>query len=290
MFDRFVVVDWSANSTPKVGRDSIWIAHHEPSGAIEVTNLATRAAAEAFIVDLVESDSTSSTLLGVDFSLGYPEGTAGALGLSGPPWSAMWDLLAERIDDDDRNANNRFAVAAALNQRLTGRAGPFWGCPPTQATPTLAATKPRPPAGVLDEWRRVEARLRTHGHRPFSSWQLLGAGAVGSQSLLGIPMIARLRRRLDGRVDVWPFTTGFARPTLGDGAVVVAEVWPSMLAIDPVDTVDVVRDAVQVHAAVSWLTAADRCGGLAELFSPALSPEASAAAIAEEGWVLGVTR
>jgi hypothetical protein len=25
MFDRFVVVDWSASSTPKLGRDSIWI-------------------------------------------------------------------------------------------------------------------------------------------------------------------------------------------------------------------------------------------------------------------------
>ncbi len=289
MFDRFVVVDWSANSTPKLGRDSIWIAAHEPPGAISVTNLATRSAAEAFLVDLVESDSTSSTLIGVDFSLGYPKGTATALGLAEPRWSAMWDLLAEQIDDDERNANNRFVVAAALNQRLTGCAAPFWGCPPSQVTPTLAATKPAPD-GALVEWRTVEAELRALGHRPFSSWQLLGAGAVGSQSLLGIPMIVRLRERFGEWVQVWPFTTGFSCPALDGGAVVVAEVWPSMWAIDPVDAVDTVRDAAQVRAAVRWLAETDRCGGLADLFSPALPREASAQAIAEEGWVLGVTR
>lgn len=284
MFDRFVVVDWSANSTPKLGRDSIWIADHDRTGAVTVTNLAARAAAEAFLAGLFESDSTSSTLVGVDFSLGYPGGTAAALGLTGTPWSAMWDLLAESIVDDDRNANNRFAVAAALNRGLTGGAAPFWGCPPAQVTPTLAPTKSRP-AGALAEWRTVEAQLRAHGHRPFSSWQLLGAGAVGSQSLLGIPMIVRLRERLGERVHVWPFTTGFATPALDDGAVVVAEVWPSMLTIDMDGTV---RDAAQVAATVSWLAEADRDGGLAALLSPALPPEMASRAIAEEGWVLGV--
>ena len=285
MFDRVVVVDWSANSAPKLGRDSIWIAVRHRAGDASVTNLATRAAAEAFLVQLFESDPTSSTLVGVDFSLGYPTGTAAALGLTGPPWAAMWALLAEHIDDDARNTNNRFAVAAALNRRLTGAAAPFWGCPPTQATSMLRATKP-PPSCAFAEWRTVEAVLRANGHRPFSPWQLLGAGAVGSQSLLGIPMIARLGERLGRRVDVWPFTTGFASPRFDDVAIVVAEVWPSMLAID---TNDMVRDAAQVTATANWLAETGRSGGLDALFSPTLPPDVSAAAIAEEGWVLGVT-
>jgi hypothetical protein len=133
MFDRFVVVDWSANSTPKLGRDSIWIGvcdgFGHRTGEVSVTNLATRSSAEAFLVDLLESDPTSSTLLGVDFSLGYPAGTATALGLTGTAWSAMWALLAEQIHDDDRNANNRFAVAATLNQRLTGGRSAVLGMP-----------------------------------------------------------------------------------------------------------------------------------------------------------------
>jgi hypothetical protein len=285
MFDRFVVVDWSANSTPKLGRDSIWIGVGDGSGEVSVTNLATRSAAEAFLVELLESDPTSSTLLGVDFSLGYPVGTATALGLTGTAWSAMWALLAGQIDDDDRNANNRFAVAAALNQRLTGAAAPFWGCPPSAACRHLAATKPVD-VGPLAQFRATEELLRAEGRRPFSSWQLLGAGAVGSQSLLGIGRLHGLRSRFGERMEVWPFTTGFGSPTLGDGAIVVAEVWPSMLAID--DAGEMVRDAAQVSAAVRWLAETDESGELDALFSPTLPPMVSATAVAEEGWVLGV--
>jgi precorrin-8X/cobalt-precorrin-8 methylmutase len=285
MFDRFVVVDWSAQSTPKLGSDSIWIGVRDGAGEVSVTNLATRSAAETFLVDLFESDPTSSTLVGVDFSLGYPAGTAAALGLTGTAWSAMWVLLADQIRDDDRNGNNRFAVAAALNERLSGGAAPFWGCPPSAVCASLAPTKPLG-AGLLAQFRATEEQLRAEGRRPFSSWQLLGAGAVGSQSMLGIQRLHGLRTRFADRMDVWPFTTGFGRPPVGDGAIVVAEVWPSMLAID--DAHKMVRDAAQVRATVRWLTAIDESGGLDALFSPALAPAVSAAAVAEEGWVLGV--
>jgi precorrin-8X/cobalt-precorrin-8 methylmutase len=285
MFDRFVVVDWSAQSTPKLGRDSIWIGVSDGAGEVSVTNLATRSAAEAFLVDLFESDPTSSTFLGVDFSLGYPAGTAAALGLTGTAWSAMWALLADRIRDDDRNGNNRFAVAAALNERLSGGAAPFWGCPPSATCASLAPTKPLD-AGLLAQFRATEEQLRAEGRRPFSSWQLLGAGAVGSQSMLGIQRLHGLRARFADRMDVWPFTTGFASPQRGDGTIVVAEVWPSMLAIDDAGTM--VHDAAQVRATVRWLAATDESGGLDALFSPALAPAVSAAAVAEEGWVLGV--
>jgi len=85
---------------------------------------------------------------------------------------------------------------------------------------------------------------------------------------------------------IWPFTTGFGTPTLDDGAIVVAEVWPSMLDVG--DIGDRVRDAVQVSATARWLADTEAAGELDALFSPALLSEVSAAAIAEEGWVLGV--
>jgi len=299
MFDRFVVVDWSANSAPKLGRDSIWIAVYGRTrvgqgdgraGEMSVTNLPTRAAAAAFLVDLFESDRTATTLLGVDFSLGYPAGTAAALGLHGAPWSAMWTLLADCITDDARNVNNRFAVAAELNDRITGGPAPFWGCPPSAASGQLTTTKPIPTESTATSWLRpfrvTEDVLRARGHRPFSSWQLLGAGAVGSQSLVGIPKLHGLRQRFSDRMHIWPFTTGFRTPTLVDGAIVVAEVWPSMLDVG--DIGDRVRDAVQVSATARWLADTDTAGGLDALFSPALPPEVTSAAIAEEGWVLGV--
>ena len=101
------------------------------------------------------------------------------------------------------------------------------------------------------EYRVVEETLRAQGLRPFSCWQLLGAGAVGSQSLLGIARLHGLRHRLGDRTQIWPFTTGLATPNLGDGAVVVAEVWPSMHPVVDVD--GDVRDAIQVRTTARWL-------------------------------------
>ena len=116
MFDRFVVVDWSAHSTPKRGRDSIWIAVVD-GGGLSVSNPSTRVAAQQCLVELIASDPSTRTMIGVDFSLGYPAGTAEALGLEGCPWHSMGDLLSGSIIDDDRNVNNRFEVASALNAR-----------------------------------------------------------------------------------------------------------------------------------------------------------------------------
>jgi precorrin-8X/cobalt-precorrin-8 methylmutase len=285
VFDRVVVVDWSANSTPKLGRDSIWIAVHDGPHRESVTNLATRAAAIAFLSDLIDSDPAASTLIGVDFSLGYPAGTAAALGLIGSEWSAMWDLLADRIDDDDRNLNNRFAVAAELNRSLSGAAAPFWGCPPSARNANLGSTKPSAPTG-LAEFRSVEQVLRARGARPFSSWQLLGSGAVGSQSLLGIARLHDLRHRFGGRLQIWPFTTGLTTPHVERGTVVLVEVWPSM--IPTIDVADEVRDAVQVRTTARWLAEADSSDSLAAWFSPSPPSDVAHAAVAEEGWVLGV--
>lgn len=285
MFDRIVVVDWSANSTPKLGRDSIWVAHLDPAGHTSLTNLPTRRQAEEFLGHLLETEPTMTTLVGVDFSLGYPAGTARALRADGTPWSAMWSLLTEDIVDDDRNANNRFAVAAEFNRRLTGTASPFWGCPPSSAGRHLTSTKP-PDSAPLAPFRATEEMLRERGHRPFSSWQLFGAGCVGSQSLLGIPVLERLRARFGERVDVWPFTTGMLLPVLDAGAIVVAEVWPSMRDLGDHD--DTVRDAAQVSATANWLADTHAADGLDALFSPALPSVIERAAVAEEGWVLGV--
>lgn len=290
MFDRFVVVDWSANSTPKHGRDSIWIAVADADG-VRVANPATRAEAERRLHDVVDAGGGTRTLIGVDVSLGCPAGTAAALGLDvGDPWRSTVEALSSLITDDDRNVNNRFAVAAELNGRMTGGPGPFWGCPPTAASATLAPTKPSRFAPVA-EWRTVETVLRSHGRRPFSVWQLLGAGAVGGQSLLGIPVVHRLMRRWPDRVAVWPTTTGLAVPELSAGSVVIAEVWPSMMEpmmVDTSDVGDMVRDEVQVRTTVAWMVALSASGAFAALFAPAVPDAARRIVEREEGWVLGV--
>ena len=221
--------------------------------------------------DLVDESVDGRTLIGVDFSLGHPAGTAAALGLPGEAaWSSTWGLLDDLIVDGPTNRNNRFEVAAVLNERMTGLAGPFWGCPPSARSEHLRSTKPVG-FGPVDEWRAVESRLRSRGRRPFSSWQLLGAGAVGSQSLLGIPVMSRLATRLGHRAQIWPFTTGLAVPSCDPGGVVIAEVWPSMLEV--VADRERVRDAVQVETAAAWLASRDREGSLGALFCPEVEPD-----------------
>lgn len=283
MFDRIVVVDWSANSTPKRGADSIWIAvlDVDDGSAVVSDNVPTRSAAIDAVTALLAGGGGARTLLGVDASLGYPAGTATALGCRGVPWKATWSLLDDLVVDDDQNRNNRFEVAAELNRRVGPVPGPFWGCPPAKAGRLLAPTKPAS-FGALGEWRHTEAALRAVGARPFSVWQLLGAGAVGSQALLAIPWLSELRRR-HLPLDVWPFTTGLRPPEPAAGGAVLAEVWPSMFPLKAGEP----RDRMQVEATAVCLAAADRTGALCSWFSPPVPAAQQAVAEREEGWVLG---
>ena len=285
MFDRFIVVDWSAQSTPKLGADSIWIAVEDATGA-RSWNPRTRAEAEVILDELVNRSTADRTLIGVDFSLGYPAGTAAALGVDvSMPWRSTWDLLIDLIVDESNNRNNRFEVASLLNERMSGGARPFWGCPPSARSINLASTKPTG-VGPVPEWRSVEATLRIQGRRPFSSWQLLGAGAVGSQTLLGVPMVARVVERLGQRAAIWPFTTGLSAPLCVAGSVVIAEVWPSILEIP--DHRGRVRDEAQVETTAAWLAGCARDGTLPAMFSPTLDAGGARMVVNEEGWVLGV--
>jgi precorrin-8X/cobalt-precorrin-8 methylmutase len=298
LFDVFMMVDWSGSARPRLGRDSIWSCVLDAgTGSVELVNHPTRTAARFAIRDVLAAAANRRVLVGFDFPFGYPAGTAAAAGLGGPaPWRATWAHLASVVVDDDRNRNNRIEVATALNARLSPSAGPFWACPPRLESPALSTGKaPGFPhhthtGQLLPEFRLTEQLLRSQGSHAFSVWQLLGAGSVGSQALLGIPTVAALCAdpELSNRSRVWPFTTGFTRdPTAGAAdAVVHAEIWPGAVPID--FGLHPVRDAAQVLSVCHHLAALDRTGRLGTLFAPPLSDEDVTLALAEEGWILGV--
>lgn len=287
LFDRYVIVDWSASSKPKRGRDSIWIAslqRDQPDPVVE--NIPTRGQAEVRVHEILHGAVRAGerALVGFDFSYGYPAGFAQALGLGGEPWSALWDFIASRIEDHPMtNANNRFEVANEINERLGPGAASFWGRPPARSLAHLTVTRDVAYGdGGVAEWRAVESRLRAGGHRPHSVWKLLGAGSVGSQALLGIPVVRRLRRdpALAPVSRVWPFEAGRGRDA-GDPLIVHAEVWPSL---EPVpDVPGLVKDAAQVSTVARALRDRDHEGTIVELFD-------AGADHVEEGWILGVTR
>ncbi|MCU0904392.1 MAG: molybdopterin-guanine dinucleotide biosynthesis protein MobB, partial [Tabrizicola sp.] len=221
MFDRVIVVDWSAASLPTSltnRANSVWIGCHDAEGGAEWHHR-TRAAAEAQLLTLIDTarDFGQRVLIGFDFAMGYPQGFAARL-TGDARVQAVWRWLAEAITDQD-NRNNRFEVATRINALFPEGPGPFWSHPTGQSWPGLPVRR----TGIdytalgLTETRAAEAAVP----RAKSPWMLFNPGSVGSQSLLGLPMIHRLSQLPE--VAVWPFDTT-------DAAIVLAEVYPSLLA------------------------------------------------------------
>jgi precorrin-8X/cobalt-precorrin-8 methylmutase len=287
MFDTFAMVDWSAAAVPRKGRDSIWISWHAPDGE-RLENPPTRHTAKMLLGDWLAAALSRSerVLLGFDFPFGYPSGFAARLGLAGPPWRAVWDEIGQLIEDTEENRNNRFTIAAELNRRVSGGCFPFWGCPVGLETPYLRPKHHRRhDSDGLAERRLVDLHIPTA--QP--CWKLLGTGSVGGQALTGIPVVAALRNdpRWEDRIRVWPFETGLRPP--GDGAVVIAEVYPSLWAVKPDD--GETKDAAQVRAVARFFAERDHAGELAALFAgaPALTAPQRHRVETEEAWTLGVT-
>ena len=276
VFDAILIADWSARSRPSPVEDSpdaIWIAEAtRATGATSTAYHRTRAAAEAALVARIGQAVAAGErlLLGFDFAFGYPAGFAQRL--SGHAHAfAVWDWLAREIGDGSDNTNNRYAIADRINATFPG-IGPFWGRPEGHPLPNLPFRDERTEHGMASH-RKTE--LAAEG-RPQSPFKLAGAGAVGSQSLVGLPMLARLRWRFEGRLGAWPFEDHAL-----DRQIVLAEVYPSLIPV--IVRTDEVRDEVQVRRLAGALARLGRDRQLDALFSAAAGDR-----LHEEGWILGV--
>jgi precorrin-8X/cobalt-precorrin-8 methylmutase len=287
LFDTFVIVDWSAASRANTGRDSIWIGHHAPDRET-LCNPPTRAAAKTLLADIIARALRRGEriLIGFDFPFGYPAGFAARLGLEGPPWRAVWDEIARHIEDLPDNRNNRFAVAADFNRRVSQSGFPFWGCPAAAAGPFLGVKHHRGHArGGLAERRLIDEWMT--GAQP--CWKLLGTGSVGGQVLTGIP-VARALRDDPRWVDcarIWPFETGLRAPEAA--RIVFAEIWPSWWDWKKTRMADEIADKAQVRHVARLFAAKARTGELAAWFAPPIDERETARVMGEEAWTLGVT-
>jgi precorrin-8X/cobalt-precorrin-8 methylmutase len=251
MFDSYMVVDWSANGSPKTGRDSIWIAHlcnHQP---IHLVNPPTRTAAMAHIAATLHAEGRQGrrVLVGFDFAFGYPAGLAHALG-SDADWRTIWAMLHDGLTDGPDNANNRFDLAARLNGLFPGD-GPFWGNGLARDIPGLPRRKPGGWDDTLPANRRLADSLASGAQEV---WKLSGAGSVGGQTLTGIAALEGLRRQIP--LTVWPF-----QPLTADPIPVIAEIFPSLIPLDP--GLHPIRDAAQVIGLARTLRDQDSDGRLA---------------------------
>ena len=295
LFHTHIVVDWSARSKPspeRKSRDAIWWAVARIAGGIEVEEPAyvrTRHEALDRLARLIagELDSDRRVLVGFDFPFGYPAGvaehlTGKASGLS------LWDWLAERIADAPDNANNRYDVAAAINDTYPGL-GPFWGRPPAWPYPTIPVRASERTVRRMHPPERRICDIRATGAK--TVWQLAYTGSVGSQMLLGLPVLKRLTQdpRIAGRAALWPFQTGLQTP---DVQAVIAEIYPSLLRAE-VRTrrgKDEILDSAQVRVNAEAFARLDALDGLAPLFAgaPCLTADERRLIETEEAWILGL--
>ncbi len=196
------MIDWSAKSTAttqKPSRDAIWIGDLSSRGQSESycrTRIAADDLCRAILRDAVARHER--VLIGFDFPFGYPRGFAAAVGLHGlAPWEALQRDLADRISDDVKNVNNRFEVVKSYNVATGVGPGPFWGCTAAHADSALTTKSIGLlsfPYGVeggsLAKFRATETLIPGTVQE---TWKLLGTGSVGSQALVGINRVARLR-------------------------------------------------------------------------------------------------
>ena len=311
MFDTYLMVDWSAAASPAnwpPAADSIWWAAVQDGHETVVAHEQTRSDAIAHLTRFLkkEVDKERSVLVGFDFAFGYPSGFAQKV--TGKD-SSIWEWLSNEVVDDTKNGNNRFSVAGDLNEILKRKCGvengPFWGYSekkgrlnpgvPTHDPYKMDNSRHRPwPKKFGFAYRRVT----DDAPGAQSVWKLLGRGSVGSQALLGQPVLRHLRSKsspLHGKCAVWPFETKFKKPDLTTGkSVVLAEIFPSLLrsAVEKYAGSREILDRTQVRLnALAFSLLGEQGGGLDELFVGPTDNETPAAVRkrieSEEGWILG---
>jgi hypothetical protein len=297
LFDAYIIADWTAAEGKKLGDQSVWIGVAKRDVRFrlysETHNVATRAEGEALLNKLISEHRKRGdrVLVGFDFNFGYPTGTAERLKLTGTPWQAMWKFIASNVVDKADNTNNRYQVAAKINRLMTDQAWPMWGAPAKQAQRWLTTTKPPAGSGAdIPEFRATELAVRKGKLQPKSVWQMHGAGAVGGQTLVGIPAVRRLLESLGPSGAVWPFGTGWRGLKADDVeplSALVVEVWPSLFDGKP--QAGEFKDQAQVRVTAEAFAQMDEAGDLSKAFAP---PKAADEALIarveqEEGWILG---
>jgi hypothetical protein len=176
---RVLAVDWSGDARSASRR--IRLAEAAPGRLLAVWGGLDREGVADLVTALADE---GPVVVGIDFSFALPA------------WFAR--------EHGCRDVDDLWALVARDGEDWLRRCPPpFWGRPGTRRPPDDPARPLR---------RRTEL---ASPHRPLSTFQIGGAGAVGTGSLRGMPLLARLRA---GGVAVWPFDDA--------GAATVVEIYP----------------------------------------------------------------
>lgn len=181
---RTMAVDWSGAVAGE--RRRIWLCEVEAGRVLRLKAGRSRKELIAHLIE--ESHQRPDFVVGLDFAFSFPA-----------------PFLRKRVHSDVGTVWKEAALQGE-NWLANCPSPPFWGKP--------GKRKPRFCDDVLH--RRTELSLAEEtGMKPFSVFQIGGAGAVGVGSIRGMPLLTQLR---DEGFAIWPFD----RPRLP----LVVEIWP----------------------------------------------------------------
>jgi hypothetical protein len=181
---RAIAVDWSGAT--HAARNHIWLAEAcQPGQLCRLESARDRQELGAHLLSL----DPDAAVIGLDFAFSFPKWFIHDLGLT----SAV-DLWAH--------------VAQCGEAWLAACAPPFWGRP----------GRPRP-AFARPALRHTDLSVpRTNGIAPKSIFQVGGAGAVGTGSIRGMPLLHAMHAR---GARIWPFTP--------HGSPTLIEIYPRLM-------------------------------------------------------------
>lgn len=198
---RILAVDWSGDLRAAAKR--IRVAEAVPGRLLGVRGGLDREAVGDLLLDL--RGAGEPTVVGMDFSFGLPAWFPARSGATTLP--QVWDLARDEGE-----------------AWLRACEPPFWG---------RAGT--RKPLDV-ELYRDTEREARERGLNPLSTFQIGGAGAVGTGSVRGMALLGRWRR---AGIGVWPLD-----PAPGPRGVLVVEVYPRAMTGPVVKSSAVARRAL----------------------------------------------
>jgi Protein of unknown function (DUF429) len=173
---RVIAVDWSGAREPRDQRKKIWLGEAHPGGGgpgsalVRLEGGRDRDEIAAHLI--AEAAHDPRFVVGLDFAFSTPEWFLESRGLADAP--ALWALAAREGEG-----------------WLERCEPPFWGRP-GRGRPVLPK-----------HTRHTEAAVHSlSGVLPKSVFQIGGAGAVGTGSIRGMPVLDRLR---DAGFSIWPF-------------------------------------------------------------------------------------
>ncbi len=196
--------------------------------------------------------ASGPTLVGVDHGLSFPRAYFEAHALA-PDWSGFLDDFHRHWPTDEADTPVDF-VRDGLAGRGAARAG-------------------------RSTWRRL-TEVRAGSAKSVFHFDV--PGSVAKSTHAGLPWIRHLRRRLAGRLHVWPFDGWLPPP----GRSVLAEVYPALVS-GSFPRQARTPDQHDAYSVAAWMRRADAAGELAACLTPALTAEERALADCE-GWILGV--